>query len=117
MTKRATLPLMLLLGLQVLDVLVHVAADQFEPLRLTASAMMSLGAVGAFLTPAQSRTAAPLSALGYLALNVLFVVENGIVNPETDQLRIPLMVFVAGTLALVAWLVASLNGAQDAQDH
>ena len=45
----------------------------------------------------------------YLAMNILFLVQFGLVNPNTGGLRVPLFVFVFGSLALAAWQLRRLG--------
>lgn len=99
------LPLALLIGLQIMDVAVHVAAQQIEPIRITSNAIIALGAIIAVLGAASvSRLVLLLSAAAYFVLNAVFLIQNGVVNPATASPRIPLFVFVFGSLLLVYWL-------------
>ncbi len=109
---RTGLILILLIGLQVVDVALHIAAGHVEPLRVAASAVLVLGAVVAWQVAASQRTAVALGALVYLALNTWFLVQNGITNPDSGALRVPLFGFVALSLALLYWLHLKLSSAR-----
>lgn len=105
MTARPLAPLALLVALQVLDVLVHVATGQFEPLRVTGNVIISAGAAAAAVS-SSLRIGAALAGAVYLGLNVVFVGQHGMVNPATEAVRFPLFGFVLGSLVLLAWLLA-----------
>ena len=97
------LPLILQLVVQSLDVAVHVATDQLEPLRVASNLILGVAAV---IAAGQRPFARPLllAASGaYLAFNILFLFQYGLVNPTTGGVRYPLFAFVMGSLALAAW--------------
>ena len=103
--KRVLIPLVLLIVLQILDVVVHVATQQIEPIRITSNAVLSAGALAAvLLAVSASRFAIPLAVTAYLVLNLLFLAQHGTVNPTTEALRLPMFVFVLGSLGLSHWL-------------
>ncbi|MEW9918647.1 hypothetical protein AB2B41_03475 [Marimonas sp. MJW-29] len=109
MSARFPILLFLLLGLQGLDVLVHVATGQFEPLRVASNSVIAIGAI-LFTSATRGRTTVALGAgLAYIALNALFLVQHGIVNPDTGAVRLPLFGFVLGSLVLLVWLVQRLK--------
>lgn len=106
------LPLILQLALQTLDVVVHAATDQLEPLRVASNVLLGLAAS---VAARSSRFAGPilLSASGaYLAMNVLFLFQYGVINPNTDALRAPLFGFVIGSLVLGGWQWRRIAGAK-----
>lgn len=104
MTVRVLIALAALIGLQALDVILHIATGQFEPIRILSNAVLVAGAVaGVVVTPRSTPLLVVAGGL-YLALNAVFVLQHGLVNPATDALRLPLFVFVAGSLVLAAWL-------------
>lgn len=94
----------LVVAVQALDVAVHVGVGQVEPVRVLSNGWLVGGATLALLDP--SRRSAWLWASGalYTALNLWFLWTEGLFNPATDSLRIPLFGFVALTLGLTAWL-------------
>lgn len=95
----------LLAGWQALDVAVHVATDQIEPIRILSN-LLILTSVG---TARRLPSARHLVLLGggfaYLALNLVFVAQHGLVNPDTGQMRGALFAFVIVSLGLL-WLLA-----------
>ncbi|MEO1071588.1 MAG: hypothetical protein AAFX77_04885 [Pseudomonadota bacterium] len=97
------LPVVCLIGLQALDALVHVATGQVEPIRLSASALIGLGGVLIVGVKARPGLIASLAGMTYLALNLVFLAQHGLVNPATETIRVPLFVFVMGSLGLLAW--------------
>lgn len=109
MTQRTALALGLLIGLQVLDVLVHVATGQIEVIRIISNTVLSAGAVAAVLAPKRSSPLLLLAAIIYTALNVAFLAQHGLVNPATEALRVPLFVFVTVSVLLAAWLARTLR--------
>ena len=104
----ALVPLALLIGLQGLDVLVHAAAGQLEAIRVASNAIISVGAISSALGLMRARIAIYFLGLIYLALNLVFLVQNGVINPATDALRLPLIGFVILSLLLLAWMTRRL---------
>lgn len=98
------LPFVVLAIIQVLDVAVHVATGQIEPVRLASNAVLLLGAGAAMITRTHASTLLLAAGAAYLALNMLFLAQHGLVNPTTDALRIPLFGFVVGSLLSALWL-------------
>ncbi len=103
-TTRAFFPLALLIGLQGIDVLLHIATDQIEPIRIAASAVVALAGLAAVFALRAPALFLVGSGLVYTAFNAMFLAENGLTNPETDSLRLPLFGFVILTVILLAWL-------------
>ena len=104
MYKSASLPFAFLIAIQVLDVMVHVAADQMEPIRITSNLVIIVGAVGAYLSGRLNVLLSVLSGITYLVLNAVFIAQAGLANPQTGALRLPLFVFMAASLAVLIWL-------------
>ena len=105
MNTRAFLPLLLLIGLQGLDVLLHFVTGQVEMIRIASNIIVASGAIVAALLPARiSRLVLIMETVAYLALNLVFLAMNGWINPETGSPRLPLIIFVVGTLTLAIWL-------------
>ncbi|MBX3047631.1 MAG: hypothetical protein KIT46_08610 [Anaerolineales bacterium] len=95
-----------ILGLvQVADIAVHVATEQVEPLRIAAS-LIILGWLAARSRGQAQTRASQLTVIGaYLALNLAFLAQAGLTNPDQGgQLRVLLLVFVLVTLGLAEWL-------------
>lgn len=91
MKEKRTLGIGLVL-VQLADVALHVATGQFEPMRVIASLVLAAWA----LTAAKAKMAAGWGALAvYLGLNALFLLQNGLTNPEQGgALRITLFALV-----------------------
>lgn len=81
----------------------HVATDQFEPIRVVSNIIVAAGAVTILFVPRLARPLGLAAGLSYLLLNVVFLAQHGMTNPTTEALRLPLFVFVALTLVLLAW--------------
>ena len=112
MKSNATLPLILLISLQGLDILLHVVTGQVEPIRITSNGLVTIGAVVALMAGSGKQVLIVLAGIAYLALNIVFLIQHGIVNPATDALRIPLFGFVGVSLILLIWLGHRLSRAQ-----
>lgn len=111
MDRRLLLPLGLLGAWQLLDVAVHVATGQVEPLRIASNVIILVGAFAAArLAPPQADRMLFAAGGIYVALNVLFVAQYGLINPATDALRIPLIGFVLASLVLLTWQRARARG-------
>ncbi len=101
---RALLPLALVIGLQCVDVLVHVATGQVEPIRIAASVVVTIAGLAAVFALSRPILTLVASGLIYAVFNALFFAGSGLINPETDSLRVPLFGFVVLTLILLVWL-------------
>lgn len=104
MYKSSSLLFAFLITIQILDVLVHVASDQIEPIRITSNLLIIVGAVGAYLSGRLSVLLSVLAGISYFVLNAVFVAAAGLVNPETGTIRLPLFVFVGASLLVLIWL-------------
>ena len=93
----------LLIVAQLLDVLVHVAVGQLEPVRMLANAFLVGGATDA-VVGSRRALALGLGGLLYLLLNLWFVWQEGLINPATESLRLPLVAFVGVSLGLTLWM-------------
>ena len=94
---------MLIIVIQILDIIIHLLTNQFELTRV-----ISNGCVIAWVLLLQFNvhkivfnlvTSITLSI--YIILNGLFLLENGLVNPTNQSLRIMLFMFVLSTIILV----------------
>ncbi len=94
---------MLIIVIQIMDIIIHLLTNQFELTRV-----ISNGCVIAWVLLLQFNvhkivfnlvTSITLSI--YIILNGLFLLENGLVNPNNQSLRIMLFMFVLSTLILV----------------
>jgi len=88
---------------QLVDILLHAAANQLEPLRVSSNvvillwlAMMASGRLNV-----KPRLAAGISVAMYLLLNLVFLALEGVTNPEQGgTVRVTLLVFVFITVTL-----------------
>lgn len=104
MTSRLALPFALLVAVQILDIAIHVVADQVEPIRIVSNAVIVAGGmIGLWLRTRSGLALAGATAM-YLALNLVFLANEGPINPMTGTTRIPLFLLVLASLALVSWL-------------
>jgi hypothetical protein len=92
---------------QIVDIIIHVATNQAEPIRITSNIIVLLWL--AVLALGSVKTRFRLVAMGvigaYLALNLIFLALNGVTNVEQGGgLRITLLVLIFRTVALAALL-------------
>lgn len=92
---------------QVFDIVIHVATDQIEPIRILSNVFIAvwLGiVVSGRLNHLAWRVAGGFVGV-YLLLNLVFLATEGLTNPDNgDQFRTMLFVLVGLTLAFSAWL-------------
>jgi len=95
--------------LQGVDVSVHAAAGQIEPLRVVASVLIAGWAIVAVVRRDAARGLVVQAALGaYLLLNAVFVALEGVTNPDqSGAVRWPLFALVAATTVAVLGLAAA----------
>jgi len=103
---------LLLAFVQLLDILVHIAVDQVEPIRVASNliilAWLVFGAAGLITEPARYISIGVIGV--YLLLNFIFLGINGITNPaQGGALRLPLFAFMGFTVVLGIWLVNRAN--------
>ena len=104
MSMRTRVPLALLIGLQALDVFLHVITDQFEVIRVASNVIIGVGALSAIVMSERSEVVILSATVAYLVLNIVFVFHNGAFNPASGAPRVPLFAFVMGSLFLANWL-------------
>ena len=107
MSRRVLTSLSLAL-VQVFDIVLHIATDQAEPLRIMANLIilvwLGLAATGRFMGSPRLMAVAALAA--YLSLNLIFLAQAGVTNPaQGGALRVALFVFVLLTTALGSGLI------------
>jgi len=92
-------------SVQVVDILIHAATDQIEPLRVLSNAVILLW-LGLAAAGRVKGKGLPLAAVAiYLLLNALFLVQAGITNPQQgDAVRWVLLLLVALTVTFALWL-------------
>ncbi|GEM_PF-700984 len=104
-TKFRWLPA-LIAFVQVFDIVIHVATNQIEPIRIASNVVIFvwLGlVVSGRLDHMVWRVASGFVGV-YVLLNALFLVEEGLINPTNGQFRTVLFVLVGVTVALGVWL-------------
>lgn len=95
---------------QVFDIVIHVASDMIEPIRITSNLFIFvwLGiVVSGRLNHIPWRVASGFVGV-YLLLNAVFVATEGFINPTNDQFRTVLFVLVGVTVALSVWLANTI---------
>jgi hypothetical protein len=97
-TQRGPLGLFyVVIFLQVLDVVIHVAANQIEPLRLLASGVLAAALISTrFLTQRNFSLLGPAIGI-YLACNLIFVLQNGLINNVSGEPRVALILLVVAS--------------------
>ena len=105
--RRRTNILILAIALvQIFDVTIHAATDQLEPIRVASNVIILawLGLVAGGRGGIRSISSGMVG--GYLLLNLLFLAQEGITNPaQGGALRVMLLVLIALTEGLSAWLI------------
>lgn len=91
-----------LLAVNIFDVVIHVAIDQVEPLRVTSNVVVIVTSILMLALPrARSPWLAGVVGLVYLALNLTFIALDGI-----GPLGVILIVVTVGLLATIGLLTA-----------
>jgi hypothetical protein len=95
--------------LLVMDVAMHAAAGQIEPLRVAASVFIGGWAIVVVVRRAAARGLAVQAALGtYLLLNAVFIALEGVTNADQGgAVRWALFALVAATTVAVLGLAAA----------
>ncbi len=92
---------------QLLDIIIHAATNQLEPLRVTSNiiilAWLAIVVSGKFHDKSQLIAVASIAA--YFILNIVFLSLEGVTNAEQgEELRITLFLLMFTTMALSSWL-------------
>lgn len=92
----------LLIGIQILDILMHLITNQFEIIRAQSNIIIIMWSFFLFIpTRKFSRNiVSTISISIYLILNALFLFQYGMINPNNDSLRIALLLFVGLTTCI-----------------
>jgi uncharacterized membrane protein YozB (DUF420 family) len=93
---------------QILDIMIHAATDQLEPLRVSSNLVVLLWL--AFMASGKLKThslrTAVVAILVYLILNVVFLALEGVTNAnQGGQLRVMLFLLIFITVTLSSFLI------------
>jgi hypothetical protein len=89
-----------MISIQILDIIVHIATNQIEPLRIASNIIIIIAAVLWIIAVVHvvKFWAGFASGLVYLVLNGIFLAEFGLINPSSGSIRVPLFLFVLSTI-------------------
>ena len=91
--------------IQLFDIIIHVSTDQVEPIRIASNLVIIFWSIAAMAGWLKERFRnISLAAIGaYFVLNVIFLAQNGLTNPEQGgALRVTLFALVFLTVTLSA---------------
>ena len=92
--------------IQLFDIIIHVATNQVEPIRIAASVIISAW-IGLVFWNKLGKSFAVISQAAmtiYIILNVIFINTAGVTNPTNDSPRLTLFAIVTLTTILATWL-------------
>lgn len=97
-----TASIILISLIQVFDIVIHVATNQIEPLRITSNIviMLWLGTIVLGKLRNWQRQLAVSAMSVYLLLNLIFLSMEGLVNSESGEFRTILFILVGLTIVL-----------------
>ncbi len=92
----------LIISVQLLDIIVHFLTNQLEMIRVQSNIVIILWTIFLFIQTRSfsKRIITTISISIYLILNLLFIFQFGIVNSNSGDFRIALIVFVLLTVIL-----------------
>jgi len=92
----------LIISIQILDIIVHFLTNQLETIRVQSNIVIMMWTIFLFIqTRALSKSIITTISISiYLILNLLFIFQNGIVNSQSGDFRIALIMFVLLTISL-----------------
>lgn len=99
-------------GVQLIDIVIHVATDQAEPIRIFSNVVLLAWAALLFVNPmnANIRLWGMAALFVYFSSNMFFLSQAGLTNPEQGGgLRIMLLILVALSSMLTLIALASLK--------
>jgi hypothetical protein len=97
--QKSTLLLVISIALiQIFDIIIHAATNQIEIIRVTSNLIILLW-LGISASGKFNQKLSLVSVAFYLILNIIFLAQNGLTNPQQDnELRIMLFVLVFSTV-------------------
>lgn len=109
-TKRGFLLLMPIMLVQVFDIIIHIALNQIEPIRLVAVGVLFI----ALVTTRSFEPVKGIWVLGtagaiYLILNGIFILQNGLTNGVSGEPRVMLLLIISSTALLGVLYGRSFN--------
>lgn len=92
----------LIISIQILDVFTHALTNHLEMIRVQSNIVIVLWTIFLYLKTSKfsKRLLSTLSISIYLILNVLFIFQFGIINQQSGDYRIALIMFVILTVSL-----------------
>lgn len=92
----------LIISIQILDVFTHALTNQLELIRVQSNIVIVLWTIFLYLKTSKfsKRLLSTLSISIYLILNALFIFQFGIINQQSGDYRIALIMFVILTVSL-----------------
>lgn len=92
----------LIIVIQILDVLTHALTNQLEMIRVQSNIVIVLWTIFLYLRTSKfsKRLLSTLSISIYLILNLLFIFQFGIINQQSGDYRVALIIFVILTASL-----------------
>jgi len=92
----------LIISVQLLDIIVHFLTNQLEMIRVQSNIVIMLWTIFLFMQTRlfSKRIITTISISIYLILNLLFIFQFGLVNSNSGDFRIALIVFVLVTVVL-----------------
>ena len=100
---KTLMPLAVLVGIQVVDFEIHYATDQVEVMRVVGNVVIAGWAILAALGIFQNGRHIAATLGIYLAFNLFFLGQNGMVNAAQGGPRVLLFVLIAATLLAGFW--------------
>jgi len=92
----------LIIVIQILDVFTHALTNQLEMIRVQSNIVIVLWTIFLYLRTSKfsKRLLSTLSISIYLILNLLFIFQFGIINQQSGDYRVALIIFVILTASL-----------------
>ena len=102
--------------IQLFDIIIHVSTDQAEPIRIASNIVIIVWIIAALAgwLIERSRTISIAAISTYVVLNVMFLAQNGLTNPEQGgALRTTLFLLVFLTVTLSALFIFRTSTSAD----
>ena len=118
MQKRSTTPAWInvaLILIQLFDIIIHIATNQVEPIRITSNVVIIVWVVALWMgwLTAQIRNSVFVAAGIYLLLNLIFLAQNGLTNSEQgDAPRTVLFLLLIVTMVLSGFIITRVPEAE-----
>ena len=97
--------------IQFLDITTHAISNQLEVIRVSSSLLLLIWILILILGKARIKSSLSWIFIGiYIITNIVFLLLNGVSNPQSNGIRFPLFIFVGATTLMSVFYMHRSKG-------